>query len=473
MSDQRKLTANIRSNSTREIMKAPPKVLIIGGGFAGLSAAKRLTRKKLPGGRLRITLVDRANYHLFQPLLYQVATGGLSPANIAVPLRSLFRRQPNVKVMQDEITEIDLANRVARSKQEEYPFDAIIVAAGGITSYFGNDHWRQAAPGLKTLGDATKIRGRVLAALEKAELEYDPQEAQTSKLPTFVLAGGGPTGVEMAGAIAELTRSTLAGEFRQIDPARCRIVLVDPGPRLLSSYSQELSDKAAERMRAMGVEVRLGEKIVEVQPDHATLRSIGNDQAAEETIHSAVTIWAAGVAASPLAKQIAEQLPLEWHVETDRSGRLPIQPDLSLIGFPHVFAVGDMTRLTDEAGNLLPGVAPVAIQQGELAADNLFRCLQNKPTKPFRYRDYGSMAVIGRGAAIAEIHRWKLTGYPAWLAWLFVHLLQLVGYQNRMLVAFQWGWNYFTRNRSARLVVPAEVLLAEDSSSYSHDRQKA
>jgi len=414
-----------------------PRVVIIGGGFAGLNAAKRLSRKKVA-----LTLIDRTNHHLFQPLLYQVATGGLSPANIAVPLRSLFRRQRQTRVVCDAVTAINLSTRVVHSETASYPFAYAILAAGGETSYYGNDGWRHAAPGLKTLEDARTIRARVLSALETAEA--DPSRPR----PCFVLAGGGPTGVEMAGAIAELTRQTLRGEFRAIDPATCPILLVEPSQRVLGAYPPALSESAQERLTSMGVDVRLGARIADVRGSTVTLRRNDGD----ETIDDAVTIWAAGVRASPLAEQLAEQAG----VEADRAGRVPVEPDLSVAGHPNVFAIGDLSVCRGEDGEPLPGVAPVAIQQGEHAAKMVERLIAGEQSKPFRYRDYGSMAVIGRGAAVAEIGGRNLSGFTAWLAWLFVHLLQLVGYQNRLLVAMQWAWNYFTRNRSARLVTGGE-----------------
>ncbi len=409
-----------------------PHVLIVGGGFAGLAAAKRLRSAKAS-----VTLVDRTNHHLFQPLLYQVATGGLSPANIATPLRNLLRRHGNVTVLQDEIVGVDLVASLAWSDHEQYAFDYAIFAAGGVSTYFGKDHWAEAAPGLKTLLDARIIRNRVLSALEAAELDG------LGGPPTFVVVGGGPTGVETAGAIAELTRHTLADEFRRTDPSSSRILLVEASARLLTSYPEALSRAAAKRLTQMGVELRLNTLLTSVDSQQATLTT-GD---ATEAIDAAAVVWAAGLAASPLAVELAEGSGAA--MERDRRVRVGV--DLSLSGHPHVFAVGDMASFAGRDGRPLPGVAPVAIQQGKHAADNILRLLCGRPTKPFRYRDYGSMAVIGRGAAVAQIGPAELRGYPAWFAWLFVHLLQLVGHQNRALVALQWGWNYFTKNRSARL----------------------
>lgn len=423
-------------------MAISPRVLVIGGGFGGLSAAKRLA-----GRNLQVTLLDRSNHHLFQPLLYQVATGGLSPANIAVPLRSLFHRHQDVTVVQDEVQQIDLKANKAISATSEYPFDYVIVAAGGTTSYFGHDDWRSDAPGLKALSDATAIRGRVLESLERAEVNPE------SGLPTFIMAGGGPTGVEMSGAIAELTRQTLKGEFRRIDPAKTRILLIDPNDRLLSQYPAELSDKAAEQLRKLGVEVQFGYALLDVDGQKAV---IGNTEKSE-TIDNAIVIWAAGVSGSPLAGVLATQTK----AELAHGKQVSVTRQLSLATHPHVFAVGDMAYCVDKDEKPLPGVAPVAIQQGKHAAENILRQVAGKPSKDFRYRDYGSMAVIGRGAAVAEMGSWHLSGYPAWLAWLFIHLLQLVGYQNRLLVAFQWGWNYLTRSRSSRLITTPPVAANE------------
>lgn len=413
-------------------MTARPRVLIVGGGFGGLTAAKRFRNSDVS-----VTLVDRTNHHLFQPLLYQVATGGLSPANIAAPLRNLLRRQPNVTVLQDEIVGVDLAASLAWSESEQYAFDFAIFAAGGVASYFGKDHWAANAPSLKGLADARDIRNRVLSSLEVAELEMlaDP--------PTFVVVGGGPTGVEIAGAIAELTRHTIVGEFRRTDPSKSRILLVEAGDRLLTSYPNALSQAAAQRLLEMGVELRLNALLTEVQPKEVRLRVDGRT----EVVRSAAVIWAAGVAGSPLAGELAREAG--EIVEKDK--RVRVNADLTLNGHTNVFAVGDMARCEGKDGRGLPGVAPVAIQQGKHAADNILRQLRGKRMKPFRYRDYGQMAVIGRGAAVAKIGRAELRGYPAWFAWLFIHLLQLVGHQNRALVAVQWGWNYFTKNRSARL----------------------
>ncbi|MEO1498754.1 MAG: NAD(P)/FAD-dependent oxidoreductase [Planctomycetota bacterium] len=432
-------------------MSRLPHVLIVGGGFGGLAAAKRLRRAKVS-----ITLVDRTNHHLFQPLLYQVATGGLSPANIAAPLRNLLRGQDNVTVLQDEITGVDPAASLAWSSTEQYAYDYVIFAAGGVSSYFGKPEWAASAPGLKTLTDAREIRRRVLGALEAAELQG------LSEPPTFVVVGGGPTGVETAGAIAELTRHTLVNEFRRTDPSKSRILLVEAADRLLTSYPESLSAAAAEKLTEMGVELRLDSMVSELESGEVTLTNSGHS----EKIATATIIWAAGVAGSPLAGELAKAAG----IATERDQRVEINADLTLTGYENVFAVGDMVRFAGRDGAALPGVAPVAIQQGTHAANNVLRSLRGKRRKPFRYRDYGSMSVIGRGAAVADIGPAKLTGYPAWFAWLFVHLLQLVGHQNRALVAMQWGWNYFTKNRSARLTSDKATLVPADSAVASETR---
>ncbi len=431
-------------------MSQRPQVLIVGGGFGGLAAARRLHRADVS-----VTLVDRTNHHLFQPLLYQVATGGLSPANIAAPLRNLLRSQGNVTVLQDEITGVDPESSLAWSATEQYAYDYAIFAAGGVTSYFGKPGWAVSAPGLKTLTDAREIRRRVLGALEITELKglADP--------PTFVVVGGGPTGVETAGAIAELTRHTIVGEFRRTDPSKSRILLVEAGDRLLANYPKSLSTAAAKRLTAMGVELRLSTMPDELHKDQVMLKC-GDSF---EIVRTATIVWAAGIAGAPLASELARAVG----IATERDSRVSVNADLTVSHYENVFAVGDMVRFAESNGNTLPGVAPVAIQQGKHAAYNVLRHLRGKHLKPFRYRDFGSMAVIGRGAAVAKIGPAKLTGYPAWFAWLFVHLLQLVGHQNRLLVALQWGWNYFTKNRSARLTSGETSLVPESPpSSETH-----
>lgn len=417
----------------------PHKVVIIGGGFGGLNAAIALRR-----ANVEVTLVDRQNYHLFQPLLYQVATGQLSPANIAAPLRNVLRRQKNAHVLRGEVQDFDLANREVIIQGERLPYDTLIVAAGMTHSYFGNDDWQSDAPGLKSIEEATEIRHRVLLAFERAEWEEDPERRR--RLLTFVIVGGGPTGVELAGALAELSRHTLTNEFRNINPEDARILLVDAVDRVLNVYPESLSTKAAESLNRLGVEIHTGSMVKQIDSHGATLDSNGT----QERIDADTVIWAAGVKASPLALKLAESAGDQ--VETDRSGRLHVTPDLSLPGHPDVFVIGDMSHLVDNSGDLVPGVAPAAIQQGQYVAKAIDRRLRGKTVKPFDYRDYGSLATIGRAAAVAKLGKFKFSGYFAWLLWLFIHLMQLVRFENRVLVFLQWMWNYVTRGRSARLI---------------------
>ncbi len=420
------------------------RVVIVGGGFGGLYAAQ-----SLKGAPVQVTLLDRRNFHLFQPLLYQVATGGLSPANIAAPLRSILRKQRNVEVLLAEAVDFDAARRKVLLRDGELAYDSLLVAAGSRTSYFGRDEWQHFAPGLKTIEDATEIRRRILLAFEQAEREPDPVERQA--LMTFVIVGGGPTGVEMAGTMAEIARYTLRSDFRHIDPREARFILIDADQRVLSNYPPKLSDSAAESLTRLGVDVRSETKVTEVLPDRVEL----NTPAGPMTLRTCTVVWAAGVQASPLARTLAAATG----AETDRAGRILVAPDLSVPGHPEIFVIGDMAnyRHTPD-GHPLPGTAPVAMQQGRYVA----RCIRARltggpPPEPFRYRDYGTMATIGRRAAIAQIGRFKLTGFLAWLLWLFVHLMALVEFENRLLVLFQWAWNYVTFNRTARLIT-GEVL---------------
>lgn len=417
----------------------PHKVVIIGGGFGGLNAAIALRRADV-----EVTLVDRQNYHLFQPLLYQVATGQLSPANIAAPLRNVLRRQKNAHVLRGEVQDFDLAHREVIIQGERLPYDTLIVAAGMTHSYFGNDDWQADAPGLKSIEEATEIRHRVLLAFERAEWEEDPERRR--RLLTFVIVGGGPTGVELAGALAELSRHTLTNEFRNINPEDARILLVDAVDRVLNVYPESLSTKAAESLNRLGVEIHTGSMVKQIDAHGATLDSNGTQQ----RIDADTVIWAAGVKASPLALKLAESAGDQ--VETDRAGRLHVAADLSLPGHPNVFVIGDMSHLVDNSGDLVPGVAPAAIQQGQYVAKTIDRKLRGKTVKPFDYRDYGSLATIGRAAAVAKLGKFKFSGYFAWLLWLFIHLMQLVRFENRVLVFLQWMWNYVTRGRSARLI---------------------
>lgn len=418
------------------------RVVIVGGGFGGLAAARGLRRAR----NVAITLVDRRNFHLFQPLLYQVATGGLSPANIAAPLRTILKRQRNVRTLLGEVATIDPKRRiVAMSNGEELSYDSLVLATGARHHYFGHDEqWEPFAPGLKTIEDATDIRRRVLAAFEQAEQHAENK----SQGVTFVVVGGGPTGVEMAGALGELARYTMRGEFRAARPESARVILVEGLARLLSAYPEKLSAKALAALERLGVEVWLNSTVSEVGDGFAVIDKQGD---VRERVECDSVVWAAGVKASSLTDRVAET----FTAETDRAGRIIVTDHCEVPGQESVFAIGDMAHF-DQAGKPLPGVAPVAVQQGAYVARVIRRRLRNQPTTPFRYKDKGQMATIGRGAAVAQIGRWKFNGYLAWLAWLFVHLMQLVGFQNRALVLVQWAWNYFTRNRSARLITQTD-----------------
>ena len=406
-----------------------PHVVIVGGGFGGLYAARALA-----GRPLRVTLLDRRNHHLFQPLLYQVANAALNPSDIAVPLRSILRRATNVTVFLASVESVDLAGRRVVLDRGELGYDALILAAGASHSYFGHDDWELLAPGLKTLEDALEIRRRVLLAYEAAEREHDGAEQEA--LLTFVVVGGGPTGVELAGALGEISRRTITRDFRLIDPARARIVLVEGAPRILTAFPASLSLEAQNALRRIGVEVRTDAIVTRVTADAVWL---GGEQIRARTV-----LWAAGVAAAPLARTLGAPL--------DRSGRVLVEPDLSIPGHAEAFAIGDVCAFLHQTGAPLPGVAPVAIQQGRAVADNVLRRLHGQPTRPFRYRDKGSMATIGRAAAVAVVGRIKLSGLPAWLAWLLVHIMFLIGFRNRLLVLFEWAWAYVTWHRGARLI---------------------
>jgi NADH dehydrogenase len=406
-----------------------PHVVIVGGGFGGLNAARGLA-----GHPLRVTLLDRRNHHLFQPLLYQVATAALNPSDIATPLRSILRRAANVTVLLAEVQSVNLAERRVILDEGEVGYDALVLAAGAGHSYFGHDDWEPLAPSLKTLEDALEIRRRVLVAYELAERERDAAEQRA--LLTSVVIGGGPTGVELAGALAEISRETIARDFRVIDPTRARIVLLEGGPRVLCTFPAPLSARAEASLTRIGVEVRTDAMVTRVTPDAVW---IGGEQIRARTV-----LWAAGVAAAPLTRSLG--------VSLDRAGRVPVEPDLSIPGHPEAFAIGDMATLRDEHGEPLPGLAPVAIQQGEVVAANVRRRLAGEPTRPFRYRDKGSMATIGRAAAVAVVGPLQLSGLPAWLAWLFVHVTYLIGFRNRFLVLFQWAWAYVSWQRGARLI---------------------
>ncbi|MCA9237692.1 MAG: NAD(P)/FAD-dependent oxidoreductase [Planctomycetales bacterium] len=414
-----------------------PRVVVVGGGFGGLHAARALRRAPVD-----VTLIDRQNYHLFQPLLYQVATGVLSPANIAAPLRSIVRRQKNVTVLLGEVTDFDLENRRVLLGDDAIPYDYLIVAAGATHSHFGHDDWEPLAPGLKSIEDAIDIRARVLSAFEEAERADNHQ--QQRELLTFVIVGGGPTGVELAGALSELSRHTLKNDFRRIQPDAAKILLIDAEPRLLSMFPEKLSAQALTHLEDLGAQVQLGTKVTDITPSSVTVQH----SEGQETIPVATVLWAAGVKASPLGKKLAAAAGCE----TDRAGRVSVQADVTLSGRPEVFVLGDMAHAKDEHDKPLPGVAPVAIQQGKYVAGVIRNRLAGKATKPFRYHDHGSMATIGRSAAVVDMGKFQFGGLFAWLIWLFLHLVLLVTFQNRLLVLMQWMSSYVTHGRAARLI---------------------
>jgi NADH dehydrogenase len=423
----------MNSNTTN----TKPRVVIVGAGFGGLNAARALARAPV-----QITVIDRKNHHTFQPLLYQVATAGLSPGEIAAPIRSIFRNRENVEVLMEEVTGFDLERQIVQTPDEQVSYDYLIVAAGARHSYFGHDDWEPLAPGLKTIEDALEIRRRVLLAFELAERQAAFGEKGAPL--NFVVVGGGPTGVELAGTLAEISRHALANEFRSIDPRRTHILLLEGGPRVLPAYAGDLSRSAQEQLEHLGVEVRTSAIVTLIEP--------GSVYVGATPIDAQVVLWAAGVAASPLGKKLG--------APTDRAGRVLVQSDLSLPGHPNVFVIGDLAALEDENGKMLPGVAPVAIQQGRFVAklirQEVGAAVTVRPS--FHYWDKGSLATIGRAAAIAEFGKIHISGFLAWLAWLFVHILFLIGFRNRLLVFIQWAWSYVTYERGARLITGSTYL---------------
>lgn len=438
---------------TAQKQTALPRVVIIGGGFGGLTAAQALSR-----AQVQITLIDRTNHHLFQPLLYQVAIAGLSPADIASPIRSILRQQKNVTVLLDEAVSADLSRRVIQLREGQLSYDYLILATGGRTSYYGHDEWERFAPGLKSLDDALEIRHRVLLAFEEAEKETDAQRRH--ELMTFVVVGGGPTGVEIAGAIAELSRTVLARDFRTIDPRSAEILLLEGGPRILPTFDESLSASAQEQLAELGVKVRVNAKVTRIDQQGVYL--------GDELIKSATVLWGAGVVATSFTRTLG--------VPLDRAGRVIIEPDLTVPGHREVFAIGDMSSFTHQDGKPLPGVSPVAMQMGRCAARNIQHAIRGEAYERFHYFDKGNMATIGRSRAIAEIGKLKLKGYPAWLAWLFVHLIFLIGFRNRLAVLFNWLWSYLTYQRGARLITERHQLWQaqpEPAAQAAPDRAKA
>jgi NADH:ubiquinone reductase (H+-translocating) len=419
------------------------RVVILGGGFGGLGAALRLRRAPV-----QVTLVDRCNYHLFQPLLYQVATGTLSPANIASPLRNVLRKQKNARVLLAEATRIDVANKRVILSDGAIDYDTLVVATGSSHQYFGHDEWEQFAPGLKTIEDATDMRRRILLAFEAAERETDPEK--TRAWLTFVIVGAGPTGAELAGALAEIAADSLRYDFRRIDPASARIVLIEGTDRVLPVYPPKLSAAAQKMLERLKVTVRTGAMVTDIQHSAVTVREGDHT----ETIPTRTVLWAAGVLASPLGKLLAA----DTGATADRAGRVVVQPDMTVPGHPEIFVIGDLANFSHQTGKPLPGVAQPAIQQGHYAAKAIRARLESKAVAPFHYFDKGNLAVIGRAAAIADLNWVGLSGLPAWLLWVFIHLLYIVEFQNRMLVALQWAWLYITWGRSARLITGKNPL---------------
>lgn len=406
-----------------------PRVVIVGGGFGGLEAAKKLACENL-----HLTLIDRTNYHLFQPLLYQVATAALSPADIAAPIRAILHKCRNVEVTLAEVQSVDVNARVVHAGDLAIQYDYLILATGARHSYFGHPEWERLAPGLKSLEDAVEIRRRILMAFEYAEKISDP--AARAAAMTFVIVGGGPTGVEMAGAIAEIARHTLARDFRHIDPSSARVVLIEGEPQVLAAFPEDLRTSATKQLQDLGVEIRTGV--------HATDLTEEGLKVGEEFIPCRVKIWAAGNNASFVGKSLG--------VPLDRVGRVMVQEDLTIPGHPEVQVIGDLANLAGKDGKPLPGVSPVAMQQGRHAARNILAMIEGRKPQRFWYFDKGSMATIGRNKAVADLHLLHLSGLPAWMAWLFVHIVFLVGFRNRLLVLLQWAWNYFTFNKGARLI---------------------
>ncbi len=406
-----------------------PRVVIVGAGFAGLSAARALARAPV-----EVVVIDRHNYHLFQPLLYQVATAGLSPADIAAPIRSVLSSQTNATVILADVRGVDPVGKTVQAEDRDVPYDLLIVATGAKHSYFAHDDWAKFAPGLKRIDDATVLRRHILLAFEKAEIETDARERE--RLLSFVVIGGGPTGVEMAGAIAELARKALSADFRSIDPRAARVMLIEAGPRLLASFHPDLSAAAQKSLEMLGVQVRLGKPVTQCDERGVQLDGVRVD--------ARTLIWAAGVMASPAAGWLG--------AESDRAGRVEVNPDLSVPGHPDIFALGDTAHVAGPDGRPLPGVAPVAKQQGAYVARLIQARLKGGNLPAFRYRDFGSMATIGRKSAVVEIGRFRLTGFIAWLIWSVAHIYFLIGFRNRLAVVLNWSWNYITFQRGTRLI---------------------
>ena len=438
-------------------METLHRVVIVGGGFGGLRAAQALKK-----AAVQVTLIDRRNFHLFQPLLYQVATGWLSPANIASTLRATLRRQKNARVLLAEAVDIDAKGRRVVLSDGSVEYDTLIVATGSRHHYFGNASWEKIAPGLKTVEDATEIRRRIFIAFEAAERESDAEKLKA--LLTFIVVGGGPTGVELAGALGEIANDTLKYDFRSIDPSKARILLVEGGERILPSYPSQLSGKATDFLVALGVNVDVNTVVTELDQEAVTVKR----GETVERIPCRTVIWAAGVQASSLGRLLAKAAG----AQVDRQGRIIVEPDLTIAGHPEIFVIGDLANYSHEGGRPLPGVAPVAMQQGEYVARSIENRIMHKDAgAPFKYRDRGSMAIIGRASAVAHMGKFQCAGFFAWLMWLFVHIVQLVEFENKVLVLVQWGWYYFSRNRAARLIT-GEMTTALRAESSDHVEPK-
>ncbi len=422
--------------------KPPHHVVIVGGGFGGLYTAKALNSKDI-----NVTLIDKRNFHLFQPLLYQVATGTLSPADISSPLRSVLKKSKNTKVLLGEVSEIDPEKKNVVMRGEEIPYDSLIIATGAKHSYFGKDEWEEFAPGLKTVEDAIEMRRRIFIAFEAAEQEKDEEKRRA--LLTFVVVGGGPTGVELAGAIAELAYGILKEDFRNIDTSETQVLLLEGMDRILPPFAPELSAKAQKSLEHLGVTVVTKTLVTGIEGDIVTVK-----QGDEINKFGANTVlWAAGVKASALGKKIAEKTG----AECDRAGRVIVEPDLSLKGYPNIYVIGDLAHFAHQTGKPLPGVAPVAMQEGQYVAKSIKQQIKGNTLAPFNYVDYGNLAVIGQHSAVVDLGFMKLTGFVAWLFWLLIHIYYLVEFDNKLVVMTQWIWNYFTRNRGARLITATDL----------------
>ncbi len=423
-------------------MKKKHHVVIIGGGFAGLYAAKSLKDKEV-----EVTLIDRRNFHLFQPLLYQVATGGLSPGDIASPLRAVLSHRKNVRVLLGEVVDIDPEHRCVYLRDDEIEYDSLLVATGVSHSYFGNNQWKDWAPGLKSIEDATEMRRRIFLAFEAAERENDPEKRRAWL--NFVIVGGGPTGVELAGALGELAHHTLVNDFRSLNPQDAHIMLVEGTDRVLPGYPHDLSDNAKKNLERLGVTVRTGTLVTDIQPKQVTLKQ-GDTT---ELLTTRTVLWAAGVEASGIAKILQQRAD----AKINRQGKVFVNEKLELDQHPEIMVLGDLAHI-EQDGQPVPGLAPAAMQMGRYAAKRIKHQLKNKPAKPFRYYDKGNLAVIGRSKAVADIKGLHISGFFAWLLWVFVHIMYLVEFDNRVLVLFQWAWSYFTKNRGARLITGMDLI---------------